>query len=295
MSYCSHQIRALVVLALFLFFLQESDAQTLRILPLGNSITEGTDGDPPQESMRIAYRHTLYTLLTSGGYNFNFVGHKSSGYGIFPDADHGGIPGSRDQYVVRLLQDGYDLRWGEQITPGSQPYLDVYPADIILLHIGTNDLIHDEGASPNSVAQILDEINAWEVRTGNEVIVLVARIINRKVYDLTTTQFNNNVAAMVAARNDPDIIMVDIENGAGIIYSVDMQVDGIHPYESGYTKMGQKWFSAIQALNEAPVFTSTPITTAAEDSPIFMSEAGKSVETCESTQMTTPTHTPSMP
>ncbi len=265
MSYCSQYIKAFVVLFILVLSYQVSEAQTLRILPLGNSITEGTDEDPPEESMRIAYRHALYTQLVSGGYNFNFVGHKNSGYGVFPDADHGGIAGTRDQYIVRLLQDGYDERWGVQITPGSQPYLDVYPADIILLHIGTNDITHDEGASPNSVSQILDEINAWELRTGNDVIVIVARIINRKVYNLTTTQFNNNVAAMVAARNDPDIIIVDIENGAGINYSVDMQPDGIHPYESGYTKMGQKWFEAIQALNTAPYFTSTPVTAAMED------------------------------
>lgn len=265
MRYRSQYIKILVALLILLIASHNTDAQTLRILPFGNSITEGTDGNPPQESLRIAYRHTLYTLLTAGGYNFNFVGHKSGGYGIFPDAEHGGIPGTRDQYLVRLLQDGYDLRWEEQITPGGQPYLDVYPADLILLHIGTNDITHSEGPSPNSVSQILDEIDAWENRTGNEVTVLVARILNRKVYDLTTTQFNNNVAAMVAARDDPSIMMVDIENGAGINYAVEMQDDEIHPYESAYVKMGQKWFEGIQALNSPPYFTSTPITTATED------------------------------
>ncbi|MEN8229378.1 MAG: putative Ig domain-containing protein [Bacteroidota bacterium] len=234
-------------------------------MPLGNSITEGTDGDPPAEGMRIAYRYKLFTLLTASSYNFNFVGHKSSGYDVFPDADNGGIPGTRDQYLVRLLQDGYDERWGVQITPGNQPYLDVYPADIILLHIGTNDITHDEGASPNSVSQILDEIDAWEIRSGNDPIVMVAKIINRKSYSLVTSQYNNNVAAMVAARNDPNIIMVDIENGASINYSVDIQSDGIHPEQSGYDKMGQKWFEAIQALNKAPYFTSTPLTSATED------------------------------
>jgi lysophospholipase L1-like esterase len=244
-----------------------SPAQTLRILPLGNSITEGTDGNPPAESQRISYRFALYSMLTTSGYDFDFVGHRWSGYGIFPDANHGGIPGTRDQYLVTLLQRGYDQRWGVQITPNNTPYLDVYPADIILLHIGTNDITHGEGASPNSVSQILDEIDAWELRTGNEVIVFVARILNRKSYSLTTTQYNNNVAAMVAARNDPNIITVDIENGAGIVYSVDMQDDGIHPYQAGYDKMGQKWFEAIQSLNKPPYFISTPVISATEDQP----------------------------
>lgn len=261
----SQYIKAVAVSVVLLGTSWAADAQTLRILPFGNSITEGTDGDPPQESLRIAYRHTLYTLLTAAGYDFDFVGHQTGGYGVFPDAEHGGIPGTRDQYLVRLLQDGYDLRWEEQITPGSQPYLDVYPADLILLHIGTNDITHGEGASEGSVTQILNEIDAWELRTGNQVTVLVARIINRKEYSLITTQYNNNVAAMVAARNDPSIILVDIENGAGINYATEMQDDLIHPLPAAYTKMGQKWFDAIQALNTAPYFTSTPLTEAMED------------------------------
>jgi len=267
MKFKSHHITFVIIASVLLFLFIRSNAQTLRILPLGNSITAGTDGDPPQEGLRIAYRFTLYSLLTSAGYDFDFVGHGWSGYDIFPDANHGGIPGTRDQYLVRLLQDGYDERWEVQITPGGQPYLDVYPADIILLHIGTNDITHGEGTSPVSVAQILDQIDSWEVRTGNRAIVFVARILNRKVYSLETTQFNNNVAAMVAARNDPDIMMVDIENGAGINYLTDMQDDGIHPYESGYTKMGQKWFEAIQSLNEPPYFTSSPVKDAIEDEP----------------------------
>lgn len=261
----SQYIKAVAISVVMLGASWAVDAQTLRILPFGNSITEGTDGDPPQESLRIAYRHTLYTLLTAAGYDFDFVGHQTGGYGVFPDAEHGGIAGTRDQYLVRLLQDGYDLRWEEQITPGSQPYLDVYPADLILLHIGTNDITHGEGASEGSVTQILNEIDAWELRTGNQVIVLVARILNRKEYSLITTQYNNNVAAMVAARNDPSIIMVDIENGAGINYPTEMQDDLIHPLPSAYTKMGQKWFEAIQALNTAPYFTSSPVTEAMED------------------------------
>jgi lysophospholipase L1-like esterase len=259
------RILSLLSITLLLSVWTGVKAQTLRIMPLGNSITEGTTGYTTSEGDRKSYRQTLYSLLVNAGYNFDFVGHKSTGYNHIPDANHAGIPGSRDQYVVRLLQDGYDLRWGVHTT-GGQPYLDVYPADLILLHIGTNDITHGEGASPASVSAILDEIDAWEARTGNPVTVIVARIINRKDYNLTTTQYNNNVAAMVAARNDPSISMVDIENGAGIDYPTEMHPeDGIHPNESAYSKMGQKWFEAIQALNVPPAFTSTPVTGARED------------------------------
>lgn len=259
-----HRITYLILLALLLSGFPDTDAQVVRIMPLGNSITEGSVGETPEESQRISYRYTLYSLLLEAGYDFNFTGHRWGGYGIFPDADHAGIPGTRDQYLVRLLQDGYDERWDVQITPNNQPYLDVYTADIILLHIGTNDITHGEGPGPDSVSLILDEIDAWEEGTGNEVIVLVARILNRKAYDLTTTQYNDSVVAMVAARNDSNIHIVDMENGAGIDYEVDLHDDGIHPNESGYAKMGQKWFEAIHSLNRPPYFLSKPDTSATE-------------------------------
>jgi len=258
------------IIFLLLLSARSAYSQTLRIMPFGNSITEGTEGVPVPEGQKIAYRYTLYNLLNSANYNFDFIGHNSTGYDVFPDANHAGIPGTRDQYLVTLLQNGYDQRHGVQITPGSQPYLDWITStqgapDIILLHIGTNDITHGEGSSPAQVSLILDEIDNWESRSGHDAKVIVARIINRKTYDLTTTQYNNNVAAMVTARNDPSVVMVDIENGAGIDYPSEMHDDGIHPKPSAYAKMGEKWFQAIQALNEPPYFTSIPVTSAAED------------------------------
>jgi len=238
-------ILAFLISSLLVIPLEESKAQTLRILPLGNSITQGEDDTAPPEDEQIAYRHTLYTFLNGAGYDFDFVGHGWNGDAIFPDANHGGIPGSRDQYVLRLLQDGYDEVSLQQITTGGVPYLDDYPADIILLHIGTNDMTHEPGWDTTSVAQILNEIDTWETINGTEVYVFIARIINRKTYSAITTAFNDSIEAMVARRNDPSIIVVDMENGAGIDYSVDIKDDGIHPFESGYIKMGQTWFDTL--------------------------------------------------
>ena len=40
----------------------------------------------------------------------------------------------------------------------------------------------------------MHDIDAWEARSGTDATVIVARIINRGEYSLTTTQYNNNVA-----------------------------------------------------------------------------------------------------
>ncbi|MBN1187049.1 MAG: fibronectin type III domain-containing protein, partial [Bacteroidales bacterium] len=251
-----HLIIATLFASFFIISVNEIEAQTYRILPLGNSITEGYDDSDPAEGERIAYRKELHDQLVGGGYNVDFVGHNYSGYNLFSDADHGGIGGSRAQYVVRLLQDGFDLRWLDQITPDGEAYLDVYPADVILLHIGTNDITHGEGSGAADVENILDEIDAWEASTGTNVAVFVARILKRTddpVDSLTTIQFNNNVASMITGRGDPSIIMVDIESGAGIDYTTELMADGIHPFQSAHDKMGQKWYEAIAPyLNTLP-------------------------------------------
>lgn len=243
----------------------------MRIMPLGNSITYDHNSfdqsDPRPEGERISYRMQLYNLLNGAGYSFDFVGHKNAGYTLFPDGNNAGIPGILDEHIVELLQNGYDDTWNEQITSSyGVPYLDEYPTDMILLHIGTNDIIQGQGSSAATVSQILDEIDAYEVRSGNPVEVFVARIIY--AYPITNSrnstifQFNNNVEAMIDARGDASIHVVDMQGS--LDYDTDM-IDEFHPNPQGYTKMAYKWFEAISNLNVAPVFVSSPVLSAQED------------------------------
>jgi len=91
--------------------------------------------------------------------------------------DNAGFPGITDDQLAHLINTGYNQRTSEQVSPGA--YLLSYPCDIILLHIGTNML--DE--SPDDVEQILDYIRYYDA----DVIILVAKIINRETYSLVTT------------------------------------------------------------------------------------------------------------
>jgi lysophospholipase L1-like esterase len=95
----------------------------------------------------------------------------------------------------------------------------------------------------------LNEIDRYETNYGRHITVILAKIINRNPYSALTTTFNNNVAAMAQARinNGDDIIIVDMENGAGINYSTDMY-DTLHPNASGYQKMANLWFSTLQTI-----------------------------------------------
>jgi len=229
-------------------------AQTIRIMPLGNSITfdeNSLDASYPRDDgVRISYRYRLYQLLHDAGYEFDYVGSENCGNNYFfnPELDdNAGFPGIETHQLEDLINTGYNAVYGYNESPG--PYLNTYPADIILLHIGTNNLI----TSANQVDDLLDAIRSYDP----DVFILVARIINRRTSHSSTTVFNNNVESMVNSRNDLRIRMVNMETGAGINYATDM-IDNLHPNAAGYDKMGYKWFEALQSLNQPPSLTEFP-------------------------------------
>ena len=105
-------------------------------------------------------------------------------------------------------------------------------------------------------------IDNHESSFGEAVWVILARIINWNNYNQTVTEFNANVENMALDRiNNPNnlaypdkIIIVDMEDGANINYDLvtdnppgDMW-DDVHPFETGYEKMAEVWFSGLQAI-----------------------------------------------
>lgn len=228
------QIKTLSM-ALFLFLgvfcVKSIPAKPLVIMPLGDSITNGFDGGTIF-SERNGYRRYLRELLTDSGYDIDFVGSLESG--TFPDKQHEGHGGFKDY----------------EIEAEVYSYLDANPPEIVLLHIGTNniDFAIDQGGSytnPDNVNDILDLIDQWENDKNKTVIVILAKIINRAghfCYDPSiTTTFNDNVEDSVLNRLNDRVFMVDMECSAGLDYDLDL-VDTVHPNQTGYDKIADKWF-----------------------------------------------------
>ena len=253
-----------VLLVFFLVLLPAAAFSAVRVMPLGDSITYDTySGDPRLPGQKTGYRQLLWTLLSNAGYDVDFVGGQIAGQNALPafDPDNAGFPGIRANGLADLLETGYWVNTGEQVTTG--PYLDDYPADVILLHIGTNNLSVGNVAD---VERILDIIDDHDPGT----LVVIARIINRVPYDQTVTDFNDALESMVNSRIiDGDLLtLVDMQDGAGFEYVIgyDM-VDYIHPLSLGYERMADVWFEAlVNLLPEPPSATprilSAPVTQA---------------------------------
>ncbi|KAA3662839.1 MAG: hypothetical protein DWQ04_12380 [Chloroflexi bacterium] len=226
----------------------------ITIMPLGDSITQGFSSGVSELNKQISYRHDLWQLLNNNDYQVDFVGSRTNGefYEQLDgfDPNHEGWPGYRDdQIAFHIYNNGHNN--------GGDDWLSNAPAEVILLHIGTNALANN----PDEVEDILNEIDEYEADNNVSITVILARIINRNIYEANSTAFNNNIQAMAEARitNGDKIIIVDMEDGANINYALfnpdggDMW-DNLHPYATGYTKMATVWFDALETfIPQCPV------------------------------------------
>ena len=175
------------------------------------------------------------------------------------DPDNAGFSGIRDNYLADIIETGTSSYTG-QVSNG--PYLNSYPADVILLHIGTNDVWATD-YSVNDVARLLDAVDDYENSSGHPILVFLARIISRRDHpcgtDAGIVAYNSNLISMAQSRiNSGDLIsIVDMECGAGLDYSNDL-MDQLHPNQTGYEKMADKWFEAINSYNSTPQLTQIP-------------------------------------
>jgi hypothetical protein len=221
----------------------------INIMPLGDSITSGSQGNYK------GYRGFLRDRLDAALYSWLFVGSKGAGW--WWHEGHSGYHAA-DHPDPNRCEDGCEI----EINVFN--WLDLNPADVVLLHIGTNDL--NAGQSPagqngengviDEIEAILDEIDRFENDPlGNDVWVILAQIINRIDYSGETTELNGLIRDLVHARraNGDRIVVVDMEQGAGLDYAEDKvepyddgdMYDNLHPNDSGYEKMAIKWFEVL--------------------------------------------------
>jgi len=227
---CKHVPIYIQLIVLFLLISTGSAQITTKVMPLGNSITRG--GGSTGE---VGYRRPLYLLLKQSGYQIDFVG--SQVHGTYTDFDR--------------EHEGHGSYRADQLRDNIISWLDDHPADIILLHIGIND-IAGGNEDPQEVDDLLDNIDLWESDNSRPITVIVTRIINwHDGNDPVVTAFNDSVEIIVQQRilAGDDLIWVDMEHA--IIYPDDLY-DGVHPNDIGYSKMANVWYNTMITLLPEP-------------------------------------------
>lgn len=209
----------------------------LRIMPLGDSITDG---------MGVAggYRTDLWQYLRADGMAVQFVGSEYGGPAALGDRDHEGHPGWEIGQIDRRVTG----------------WLRTYQPDVVLLHLGTNDVLHGHatGAAVRLRA-LLGQITA----TVPAAQVYVAQIIPLRALGLDSrVRRYNRAVARVAAAAGPHVHLVDMHTA---VEPADLLADGIHPDGGGYSKMAARWYAALRSAPMKRVEAENPLTATVND------------------------------
>ena len=219
----------------------------VKIMPLGDSLTQGSDQTPDQAS-HPTYRYWLWNGLVSGGYQIDFVGSTRSNFTYQFDQDHEGHAGSTTAMI--LNGNSSDPAGGNLTT-----WLSSYSPDIVMISLGSQDQIAGVplNQTQQNVAQIIDIL-----RYRNPAVkVLVGTVPPSTVYRQNVQTINDGLAAVAVARNTTasPVTMVDLTTGYDGV--TDNQAGSILPNETGERKIAQRWYGALVPL----VSSSTPAST----------------------------------
>ncbi|CAA9210724.1 MAG: CE3 / CBM13 / GH5_35 [uncultured Cytophagales bacterium] len=205
-------------------------AGPVRIMPLGNSITQAYAG-------RNSYRRPLWHRLTGAGYSVDFVGSQKS--------NHNGLPAKPD---FDLDHEGH---WGwraDQLLASMSTWASTYRPNVVLMHAGSNDMFQgqDVTATINELSLLIDRIRA----ANPYVKILLARLIPPTEWNGRLTRIkalNSAIPGLVSRKHTTQSPVILVDQTVGFNAYTDTY-DGVHPNEAGERKMADRWYEALVRL-----------------------------------------------
>jgi hypothetical protein len=197
-----------------------------RILPVGDSITFGIN----QEG---AWRIELFNKAVMAQQKITYTGTLQNG----PTTVAGMPFPRRYEATSGITIDGIS----NQIT--SKNTLNM-PCDIIVVHIGTNDMYgSNPGGAPQRLGTLLDKLIAGMPNA----LIVVTKIIPFPGGAAATMTYNNAIPGIVKTRADAGkhVIIVDLFTD---FPSSGLSSDRVHPNVAGYAWMGAEIYDAIGSL-----------------------------------------------
>ena len=274
---------------------ESTSSETVKILCAGDSITDG------YSYSQDGYRKYLCYYLQQEGISYDMVGPQNSwsdsaiynwdGTEITYDPAHCGYSG----YAIQQ----YNGRSGLYETMfGNGNVMETYNPDMILLQIGTNDLLDARLNAISSQSDVTGSTSALERLEGlvDQIIanmdptdtLFIASVpdIDAEVrydwlgaygwfYGLNTSSANDELTETVdqcvdtynagvqelVAKKQAEGKNVQFADIHGVVDKKNGLIDGVHPNETGYAAMGLLWANTISSyLNGSPVVTTTTTT-----------------------------------
>ncbi len=207
-------------------------------MPLGDSITAGqhSSGAVPG-----GYRIQLEDRAIADGLSLDFVGSQKNGGSDLADKDHAGFPG----------------RTISQTTDWVKANLSKYPADGILLMIGTNDA--NGGASGTAMRDRLSTLIDAIAKAAPAAYLYVSSITpvdaprGSQSKSDSINLYNSLIPKLVndKAAQGKKVFFVNAGGSLGVgdingDHSATNDVnDGLHPTAAGYDRLGNAWYKEV--------------------------------------------------
>jgi lysophospholipase L1-like esterase len=197
----------------------EAAATSLRIMPLGDSITDGF-----QSSTGNGYREPLLAALKAQGHTVDLVGSRRAG--TMADPDNEGYSGYRIDQLMSVASSA-----GSGFRP-----------NVVTLHIGTNDMDRNYQAAtaPDRLGALIDAVHG----AAPDAVIVVASLVPSKssVVQARINDFNRRVPDVVKQRQDKGQHVWFVDMGD---VRADQLADTLHPNDSGYATMGRVFDDGI--------------------------------------------------
>ncbi len=253
----------------------------VKIMPLGDSITQANGPVTGHPGFPGGYRKKLAELLTAAGINYDFVGSSTVNPAPGIDPDHNGYPGYRTDQILSNLPS-----WLSTSNP-----------DIVLLHIGTNDLLQHYSTeyAINNLRQIVRQI----VNNSSRKLYIAKIVPILKSWEIPPTypnhpeyatpaywkpfvdEYNQAVQNMLLEnefKNNPNIHTVDMtgsvtdpSTGEACAIMLCETFDGLHPAQKGLNRMGILWCNAITGSTPPVITPPIPVITSPTVDQVFPS------------------------
>lgn len=212
----------------------------IKIMCLGDSITSSRSG-------YNSYRYELWNKLVRDGYKdkVDFIGRFSKPFD-FSTASMNGVYATNQDWDM-----DHEGRWGARIDDfikKHETWIRGHNADIVLIHLGTYDILKQNDPVDYTAIQMRNVINKLR-STNPSVVILLAKII----------PFTHKLDRVIAFNKTLPKLVNELANERSPVYLVDqftgydpatdnIKGDGILPSEKGALKMANKWYEILKPV-----------------------------------------------